>query len=348
MSRVLIGIPTFNRPQFVTDAVRSVVAQTFKDWRAIVSDNASEAPTGEAIRKFVNGLGDPRVAFHQQESNLGEYGQGRYFFREAQDRGCEFLAILHDDDVMDPAFVDSAIAALGERPGMAYFVCNPYLMTADGTRSDFLTADFDRRSRRSAAREGPIDVLSTHMACGFTPISGAFFRVSALRDSGFVDDDLYGCVPFENNIFVRLGERGAQAWFDPRRLLGFRSHSQQMQKTDYLNNAEYVELSIRMFERRRFEGYNEFRRRQVLGRLCRIEALHKAKAGDDSAARRRVAAAIRVNPTSVSTWLVAAAVFGAPFLARRAARTWFDAAGARPVPTDNRAAEGVPEKPTAR
>jgi len=32
MSRVLIGIPMFNRPQFVTTAVRSVDAQTFADW----------------------------------------------------------------------------------------------------------------------------------------------------------------------------------------------------------------------------------------------------------------------------------------------------------------------------
>ncbi|OFW27881.1 MAG: hypothetical protein A3H97_16590 [Acidobacteria bacterium RIFCSPLOWO2_02_FULL_65_29] len=324
MARALIGIPTFNRPHFVISALRSVVAQTFTDWRAIVSDNASASPTRDAIREFVAELGDPRVTFHQQESNLGEYGQGRYFFRQAQDDGCEYLTILHDDDAMEPSFLESAVEALEKQPGMALFACNPYIMTADGVRSDDLTDGFDRRSRRTGVREGVIDVLSTHMACGFTPISGAFFRVSALRDSGFVDEDLYGCVPFENNIFVRLGERGAKAWFDPRRLLRFRSHSQQMQKTDYLNNEDYVRLSIRLFERRRFEGGNERRRRQVLGRLYRIEALHKARAGETAEARRRVASAIRANPTSVSTWLVAAAVYGAPILARGAARAWFD------------------------
>ena len=113
MSRVLIGIPTFNRPQFVTAAVGSVVAQSFTDWRAIVSDNASEPPTRHAIREYVTRLGDPRVSFHQQQTNLGEYGQGRLFFKRAQDLGCDYLAILHDDDVMEPAFLEAGVAALG-------------------------------------------------------------------------------------------------------------------------------------------------------------------------------------------------------------------------------------------
>ena len=322
MSRVLIGIPTFNRPQLVTAAVGSVVAQSFTDWRAIVSDNASEPPTRHAIREYVTRLGDPRVSFHQQQTNLGEYGQGRLFFKRAQDLGCDYLAILHDDDVMEPRFLEAGVAALDGEAGMALFACNPCVMTADGVRCDELTRDFDRRSQRTGVKEGPYDVLSTHMACGFTPISGALFRVAALKASGFVDDDLYGCVPFENNIFVRLGERGAKAWFDPARLLGFRSHSQQMQRTDYLNNEDYVRLTIRMLERRRFEGANERRRRQALGRLYRIQALHDVRAGDYRAARGKAACAIRANPASVSTMLVTTAVYLAPFLARKAAHAW--------------------------
>jgi hypothetical protein len=190
-------------------------------------------------------------------------------------------------------------------------------MTSDGTRSEPLTRAFDTRSRRTGVGEGPIDILSTHMDCGFTPISGAFFRRSALDDSGFVDEDMYGCVPFENNIFVRLGERGARGWFDPRRLLAFRSHDQQMQKTDYLNNQDYVRLTIRLFERRRFRGRNEWRRRQALGRLHRIAALQKAQAGDRPAARTEAASALRANPASISTWLAAATLFVAPFLLRK-------------------------------
>jgi glycosyltransferase involved in cell wall biosynthesis len=332
MARVLIGIPTYNRPQFVMQAVRSAVAQTFTDWRAIVSDNASSGDTSAKIRGFVAELGDPRVTFHQQEKNLGEYGQGRHFLREAEAGGCDYMEILHDDDTMEPTFVEAAVTSLDARPDMAFFVCNSHVIVEDGSRSESLTRDFDERQHRTGMRDGAIDVLSTHMACGFTPISGAFFRMSALEASGFVDDDLYGCVPFENNIFLRLGERGAKAWFDARRLLSFRSHSQQMQKTDYLNNEEYVSLTIRLFERRHFTGANEWRRRRALGRLHRIVALHKARFGDYAAARAEIARALRANPFSVTTWLVATAGLFAPILVKNAARSWLDGDARTPIP----------------
>ncbi len=328
MSRVLIGIPTFRRPQFVTQAVQSVRDQSFQDWRAIVSDNASPGDAGARIRDAVGALGDSRVSFHQQPENRGEYGQGRYFLAQAEALGCDYFVMLHDDDKLEPGHLEAAVAALDAHPGMALFACNANVMIEDGTRSAGLTEDFDRRSQRVDVAVGPIDVLSTHMACGFTPISGAFFRVAALKDSGFVDADLYGCVPFEINIFLRLGERGAKAWFDSRRLLSFRSHSQQMQKTDYLNNEEYVRLTIRLFERRRFEGVNEQRRRQYLGRLHRIEAMHKAHGGDYAGARQESVMAMRANAKSVRTWLVAAGTHLAPYVVRTVARAWLSGAGA--------------------
>jgi hypothetical protein len=103
-----------------------------------------------------------------------------------------------------------------------------------------------------------------------------------------------------------------------------------MQRTDYLNNEDYVRLTIRMLERRRFAGENERKRRQALGRLHRIEALHMAHQGDDGAARREALGALRANPLSPRNLLVAAGLHVAPFLVRSAARAWLGG-GAAPV-----------------
>lgn len=327
MSRVLIGIPTYNRPHFVMQAVRSVVGQTWSDWRVIVSDNASPGDTGRKIARAIEELGDSRVTFHQQPANGGEYGQGRYLFGEAQTLGCEYFTILHDDDTLQPEFLAAAVQSLDRYRDMAYFVCNSQVMTEDGSPSPELTAALDRRQQRVGQSDGPIDVLSSHMRCGFTPICATFFRMAALKDSGFVDDDLHGNVPFENNVFLRLGERGAKAWFDSRRLVSFRMHLQQLRNTDYLNNEQIVRLSIRLFERRHFEGENERRRRQCLSRLHRIEAMHKANSGDYVAARAAAVKALRANPGSGRTWLVAAGTHLAPYLVKSLAHAWLRGAG---------------------
>lgn len=320
MARVLVGIPTYNRPEFVRDAVYSVLSQTYADWRLIVSDNASDEPARAEISKFIADLAHPQVSFHQQKRNAGEYGQGRFFYAQALADGSDYLVILHDDDVMVPSFLESAMGALDARPELAFFACNPYVMTGDGTHSEELTEQFMEQWQRKDVCQGEIDVLSTHMRSGFTPVSGAFFRMSALQVSGFVDDDLHGCFPFESNIFLRLGERGARAWFCPRRLLGFRWHSEQMTNWGFLQNEQVVSTTIQLYERRRFKGENEKRRRQLLGRLHRILAVHRARAGDVRGTRKEAATAIRSNPTSVRTWIIGPLALVSPFLLRVLAR----------------------------
>lgn len=307
MARTFIGVPTLNRPELVKLTVHSVLAQTDGDWVMVVSDNVSEPAAREAVAQWVASLGDPRVRFHAQPRNDGEYGQGRYFIAEAERLGCEFLAILHDDDLVRPDYVARATALLDEHAAAAYVAPALDIIDDEGDVRDEWTRSFDARWGRTGAREGWIDVLDSHMQWGFTPITGAFFRLAALRESGFVDADMHGCFPFETNIFLRLGERGARAWYLAEPVLQLRWHQQQMRNWGFLNQPSIVEQTIRLFERRRFTGLNERRRRQLLGRLQRVWALHCARQGDADGARQAAWASLRHNPTSLRNWLVGGA-----------------------------------------
>lgn len=314
MARVFIGIPTLNRPRLVRETVLSVMAQTRADWLAVVSDNVSAEAARDDVRQWVAGLGEPRVGFFAQPVNGGEYGQGRFFFAQALEHGCDYLVILHDDDVLRPDFVASAVAALDAAPGCAFYVCNPSIIDDAGAPQPEWSASFDRRWGREGTPGGEIDVLDTHMACGFTPISGAFFRVASLRDSGFVDPDLHGCFPFESNIFLRLGERGAKAWFDPERRFSLRWHQQQMINWGFLNDEQIVRSTITLFERRRFSGINERRRRQTLARLYRVLALHRARDREHAAAQRAAWLALKTNPASLRNLLLGGTALALPQL----------------------------------
>lgn len=323
MPRVLVGIPTLNRPALVRETIASVVAQRFTDWVAVVSDNVSQPESVEGVRAHVAGLGEPRVRFHAQPRNEGEYGQGRFLFGCAQEQGCEYFVILHDDDLLEPAFLERAVAALDAHPEAAFFSCNPTIVDERGVPQEDHTRRFDERWGRVGVAEGLLDVLDSHMRSGFTPITAAFFRVEALRRSGFVDPDLGGCFPFESNVFLRLGEQGAKAWFTPERLFRLRWHSQQMINWGFLNDEGIVDSTILLFERRRFTGENEARRLQLLGRLYRVRALHRARASDAPGARRAAAEALRANPGSVRNWMVAPLAFVAPGLVGAGVRRFF-------------------------
>lgn len=315
MAKVFIGIPTYNRPHLVQVAIASVRAQAFEDFRLVVSDNCSDGDTAEIIGRFVAGLGDPRITFHRQPANGGEYGQGRFLFAEAGDD--ELFMILHDDDALLPDCFAAAVAALDAHAEAAFFVSNAYAMTADGSRSAAQTAEHLSFHGRDGVAEGMFDVLRRHLACGFAPISGVLFRKAALVRSGFVDADCHGNYPFECNVFLRLGEAGSQAWFSPRELMGVRLHPGAMRSSRFMEDPALVATSIHLWGRPRFTGAMERRRRAILARYYRAQAMIAARQGAKRDARAALAQALRANPTSPRAWALAPILFLVPGWLRR-------------------------------
>lgn len=316
MPRVFIGIPTLNRPQYVRETLRSVLAQTFPDFRVIVSDNVSEPGVAESVAGFIRDLNDPRVSFFQQPQNVGEYGQGWFFFRSVKDE--EFFVILHDDDTLEPDYLATALHTLDAHPDAALFVANPIMMDAKGVDSPEKTNWQRRYYGRAGTPEGLIDIRTTHMACGFTPICATVFRTQALRESGFVDPDCHGNFPFEMNIFLRLADIGAQGWFCPRELLRFRFHTEALSNYLHLmDNPHVVSTMIKLLARRRYTGMPERRRRIILGRLYRASAAILARQNDPAGCRRDALNALRTCPLSPRTLASAPLAVLAPGLYRR-------------------------------
>ena len=153
------------------------------------------------------------------------------------------------------------------------------------------------------------------MRSGFTPICGTLFRFSALKDSGFVDPDIEGISPFEPNIFVRLGERGAKAWFCSEQLIAYRFHDASSRVYHHLlENPLVIDGMLQLYSRRRFTGANERIRRSVTSRWYRARMLVNLKQGDWSGARRDLILALKENKLSVKTWGLAPWVWLTPGL----------------------------------
>ena len=93
--KLTVGIPTYNRSGLLREAIESVLAQTFTDFRLIVSDNASDDDTAEVVRSF----GDERIEYARSEHNIGAIGN---FNRLIELADTEFLMLLPDDDFLYP------------------------------------------------------------------------------------------------------------------------------------------------------------------------------------------------------------------------------------------------------
>jgi len=90
---VSIGMPVYNGERFITEAIDSILAQTFTDFELIISDNASTDGT-EAICN-VYAARDSRIRYFRQSKNYGALFNFKFVLNEAQ--GLYFKWAATDD-----------------------------------------------------------------------------------------------------------------------------------------------------------------------------------------------------------------------------------------------------------
>lgn len=115
--RVSIGLPVFNGEDYLEDAIRSALTQTFDDFELVICDNASSDRTQTIARDLA--LGDPRVRYLRNEHNLGASGNFTRAFLET--RGDLFKWLAHDDRLA-PGYLAATVAALDAAPDAV--LCN--------------------------------------------------------------------------------------------------------------------------------------------------------------------------------------------------------------------------------
>jgi len=301
MARIMIGIPTRNRPDMVRDAVLSVQRQTVDDFVLVVSENPTRPEVSADISAWIAGLGDPRIRYVLQPIDGGEYGQARALFAQCD---APFFCMLHDDDMMDADYLAAALEVLEAHDDIAMFAGSQYLVDRAGERQEKLTADYTRHQGRDLYPEGRMDTfLEPLLKYGLFSISGAVFRSSTVAACGVGDPDMGGIYPFEFNMFLRVAERGLPAWYSPQKRIAYRWHDTSMRHADGSILTRYmVEALVELLERRRFEGRAEGLRRRLLAFNLRNLGYILIVAGEYGNALNCLRKALQLRPLSANLW----------------------------------------------
>src|SRR6266498_1233881 len=110
-----IVIPTYNRADLITETIRSVLEQTYRNFEIIVVDNCSADNTAEVLQPFVDA---DQVRFLRNEKNYERaYSRNRGI---ANAKG-DFLSLLDSDDFMYPTCLQDAYEFICNHPGIKVF-----------------------------------------------------------------------------------------------------------------------------------------------------------------------------------------------------------------------------------
>ncbi|MEP5761050.1 MAG: glycosyltransferase family 2 protein [Litoreibacter sp.] len=97
---VSVVIPTYRDAVRIIDALRSVIAQDFEAWEALVIDDGSPEDIQSKVRSEIAGLQDPRIRLCISRTNRGAARARNIGIRLAKGR---YIAFLDADDLWHPA-----------------------------------------------------------------------------------------------------------------------------------------------------------------------------------------------------------------------------------------------------
>lgn len=123
--KVSVIIPTYNRAHFVSEAIDSVLNQTFNDFELMVVDNYS-ADNTEAV---VSSYNDKRIRYFKNQNNGFVSINRNYGIEKSQG---EYIAFLDDDDLWLPEKLEKQVELLDSNKALGLIYSDCYVIEADG------------------------------------------------------------------------------------------------------------------------------------------------------------------------------------------------------------------------
>ena len=186
MPDVSVIIPAYNGvSRYLEQAIRSVLAQTFRDRDLIVVDDASTDDTARLVLRF------PQARYVRRAQNGGQAAARNEGVKLAEGT---YLAFLDQDDLWEPTMLEECLRLLEAHPDAALIHCDGYQVSE---KNELLEYDGAMKYMDSISQllRGLHDVAT----------SGSVFRKTCFDAAGGYDEQL---AIFEDiDLAIRLYQR---------------------------------------------------------------------------------------------------------------------------------------------
>ncbi len=289
---VSVIIPTYNRADFLKEAIESVLAQTYENYELLILDNCSPDHTLDVVESFK----DPRIKYLRHQCNIGSAANWAYGVHWAQG---EYLSILGDDDKYRPDFLVRRVQGFSKTKNVAV-VFSSYDICDENGR---IISSSEARRHEETVMNGRDLVAHAAHAKGGWHIGASLYRRNIVVPlwnyttlSGKAGDTAL-------NIRIALNPENYGVWIPDRGLI-YRRHPGQ----DMITGVKYVWIGhIRACKEPVENGDADEYRDILRGGLVRANNILGRIAwnrGQVKMARRYFARELMANPLRFFTWLL--------------------------------------------
>lgn len=136
-----IGIPVYNGEKTIAKVLDSILNQSYRNFRLIISDNSSNDRTEIIIKEYLRM--DPRIEYHRQDINIGTEANFKYLFNISKNK---YFLWAASDDIRSSNFLEDNINFLENNNDYAASTLQTRFEGGDFSDSkmgDFLINDSD-------------------------------------------------------------------------------------------------------------------------------------------------------------------------------------------------------------
>lgn len=218
-----ILIPTYNRADYLRETLQSVLAQTYKNLKVIVFDDASPDNTSAVVAEFCS---DPRIVYVRHTKNLGMAENWKAVIAAATG---DFFCLLNDDDTLETEFVENLVNPLINDENLILSFCNYWIMNSLGVRLEVASDKNSRRFQVDTLVPGRLQNFTYSAIVARSPYIGATLFRKNLVSADFIDERAQGFA--DAWLFYQCAKTGFGGYYIPKRLMNYREHSAGMSRT---------------------------------------------------------------------------------------------------------------------
>lgn len=140
-------MPVYNGETYLRAAIDPLLAQTYRDFELVISDNASTDATEPICRAYAEA--DPRVRYYRNPENVGASDNYNRVFRLA--RGIYFKWASSNDHC-EPTFLEKCVAVLEQRADVVVAYPRTRLMRGSPDRAEDYEDGLDLQEESACLR----------------------------------------------------------------------------------------------------------------------------------------------------------------------------------------------------
>jgi glycosyltransferase involved in cell wall biosynthesis len=213
--RVAVAIPSYLGVAYIEPTLRSLIAQTYREWSCVVVNDGEDDGTGAVVRR----IGDPRIRYVADGKRRGQFANFNRAILEALKTDPDVVRFLCADDVLYPHALADVVRLFAAHPNVGLVATHFDGIDAEG--NVLFRAMMETYPDRVMAGR---DYLLRGVAVGNTiggPSSVAIRR-AAFETAGLFDTRVNHSG--ESDLWHRVAAHWDIAWVGHRAGLQYRFH----------------------------------------------------------------------------------------------------------------------------